>query len=639
MSIVLDPHNSVRSVNNSSTSNIGGQTAINADGGINNSATTIIVDSTSEFPTSGTIKIDNEYIRYTGLSGGTSFTGCIRGSFNSTAVSHNDNATVQGIYIGTSELNAFPDVMVSLKGSSAGTEYFDFSVNNSDWDTFPVTGFTVSANVHEFHTAVKGKRYFRVRFESSSSTQTTNFRVNTYYGVFRQGNLPLNQSIGDDSDSLVVRSVITAKNESNTYGNVEMTNLNELKINSGERDLFGINLCSEMTPVIQNYQLYGITSNSQLYVPFTSDGGTISSSSDGTSLVLSTSTTVGSYAIIRSCRVLKYRPGYSLTCRIAVKFDANPVANSLQFCGVGNAQSDLYFYYNGVDFGVRLSTEGQIEVRKLTMSTASTGSETATVTLNGVAYTVSLTNASSAIAFTAHQVEIGTYGGLWTTEHIGNTVYFIGKSVGSRSGSYSFSSATAVGTFSLIKAGASLSTTNVPKSSWNGHSDMISTIDISKNNMYEIAYSWYGAGNIVFKIYNPSTSRYETVHTMTFANTSTSPSLTAPNMYIQRGVASLGSTTALSLTSMGSFGALLGYVELTKGPGGALTHEKSISANTPTVILVVRNRAQINGYANQSEIILQDLSLATDGTKSVNVKIYKNNNHFFHLYSILNIQA
>jgi len=196
--------------------------------------------------------------------------------------------------------------------------------------------------------------------------------------------------------------------------------------------------------------------------------------------------------------------------------------------------------------------------------------------------------------------------------------------VGSRSGSYSFSSATAVGTFSLIKAGASLSTTNVPKSSWNGHSDMISTIDISKNNMYEIAYSWYGAGNIVFKIYNPSTSRYETVHTMTFANTSTSPSLTAPNMYIQRGVASLGSTTALSLTSMGSFGALLGYVELTKGPGGALTHEKSISANTPTVILVVRNRAQINGYANQSEIILQDLSLATDGTKSVNVKIYKN---------------
>lgn len=72
----------------------------------------------------------------------------------------NDYATVIGLYVGTSELNNQPDVMVSLKSDQAGTEYFDFSNDNTNWDTFPVSGFAVSANIHEFHTAVKGKRYF-----------------------------------------------------------------------------------------------------------------------------------------------------------------------------------------------------------------------------------------------------------------------------------------------------------------------------------------------------------------------------------------------------------------------------------------------------------------------------------------------
>jgi hypothetical protein len=622
MSIVLDPQNSIKSIKNSSTSNIGGQTAIN--GSINDVATTIVVDSTSEFPSSGTIKIDSEYIKYTGVSGGVNLTGCVRGSFNSTAVSHSDNAIVQGIYIGLSELNAVPDVMVSLKSSSAGTEYFDFSVNNIEWDTFPVPGFTVGANVHEFHTAVKGKRYFRLRFEPSSATQTTSFRANTFYGVFRQSYLPLNQSITDSSDSQIVRSVISAKNEFNVYSNVEITNQNELKVNSGDRDMFGINLSASMTPIIQNYQLYGIVSNPQLYVPSTSDGGTITASSDGTSVILSTSTTVNSYATFRSSRALKYRPGYSLVCRIVARFDTNAVANSLQFCGVGNPQSDLYFCYNGTDFGVRLSTGGQLEVRKLTITSASTGSETATITLNSVSYTVSLTNAGGAISFTAHKVEVGSFGNLWTTEHAGNDVFFIAKSVGSRGGSYSMSSASAVGTFSLIKAGVALTTTNVSKSSWNGTSDMISALDVSKNNMYEITYSWYGAGNIDFRIYNPNVSRYETVHTMTFANTDTIPSITSPNMYIQKGVMSLGSTSALSVVSIGSFGAVLGTIDLNKGPSSALNFEKSISSNTPTVILVIKNRSQINGYSNHSEIYVQDLSVSSDGTKSVSIKLYKN---------------
>ena len=53
-------------------------------------ATTVTVDSAAAFPTSGYIKIEDEIIEYTGTTS-TTFTGLIRGSFNTTAATHADN--------------------------------------------------------------------------------------------------------------------------------------------------------------------------------------------------------------------------------------------------------------------------------------------------------------------------------------------------------------------------------------------------------------------------------------------------------------------------------------------------------------------------------------------------------------------
>lgn len=222
MTYITTPLNSYKSTGNSSTANIGGINTLN--GAINNSTTTITLTSANEFPTSGTIKINNEYISYSGKSTN-DLTGCTRGAFDSTAASHSDTDTVTGVYIGTSEHNNFPDVMTSTTFSVAGTIYYDFTNTNVEpvWSTFPVSGFTIVANIHEFHTAVKGFRYFRLRFVTSSTTQATSVDINTYYGAFRQGNLPLNQSIGDDSDSIVVRAVSTAKDPMNTYVNSRNT--------------------------------------------------------------------------------------------------------------------------------------------------------------------------------------------------------------------------------------------------------------------------------------------------------------------------------------------------------------------------------------------------------------------------------
>jgi len=63
------------------------------DGGINNSVTTVTVDSTAEFESVGTITIGTENITYTGKTA-TTFTGCARGADSTTPAIHLDDAAV-----------------------------------------------------------------------------------------------------------------------------------------------------------------------------------------------------------------------------------------------------------------------------------------------------------------------------------------------------------------------------------------------------------------------------------------------------------------------------------------------------------------------------------------------------------------
>jgi len=107
-------------------------------------------------------------------------------------------------FTGVWERNDYPNVMVSCQADNSGTLYFDFSVDGTNFSTFPVNGFEITAGVHEFHTAVKGPRYFRVRLVNDTGAQTY-LRLYTYYGAFRASNAPLNQTIGLDTDAAMVR--------------------------------------------------------------------------------------------------------------------------------------------------------------------------------------------------------------------------------------------------------------------------------------------------------------------------------------------------------------------------------------------------------------------------------------------------
>lgn len=146
--------------------------------------------------------------------------GAITSTLNTTTV----NLVSEATYTGTWELNDARDVMVSCKSDIAGTLYFDFSNDGILADSFPVAGFTVAANIHEFHVAVKGPRYFRARFINGVGAQSS-FRLYTYYGDFRQGNLPLNAGISSDNDAIIVRSVGVGENAAGSYENVKIDGL------------------------------------------------------------------------------------------------------------------------------------------------------------------------------------------------------------------------------------------------------------------------------------------------------------------------------------------------------------------------------------------------------------------------------
>ena len=396
----------------------------------------------------------------------------------------------------------------------------------------------------------------------------------------------------------------------------------KIKVSAAEATLFGELKVAEYTPIIQNYCMYGIINN-QFYTSYSAFNGTITSDANGIEIDLQITDDLYSYAVLRTTQILKYRPGYANLANFNAVFDVG-TTNCLQFGGVGNNGSDLYFCYDGVDFGVRKSTGGMSHVMELCITGAETTNSTADIVLNGVTYSVPLTDSGGNMHFTAAEIANHSYPG-WNVENIGCNVYFHHGSVGPKSGDYSYNvpGGSSGGSFSTIKTGANLTTTFVPQTEWNGTSTMIASLDPTQRNMYSIEYTWYGSGNIRFKVYNPDKSIYETVHTMTFANSQIEASLTAPNMFLQWGVSSLGSTTSKKVRVCGGFGATQGKINV-KYPLYSVISNKSMAANTETVLLALKNRTQINGFSNQSETLVERLTFSTIGNKPVVIKVIRN---------------
>ena len=539
---------------------------------------------------------------------------------NSTSVVLAANAVWTGNAEVVTEYSSLSVMVHSDVASAVDGLELQMSIDGTNWDR--IRKLTNHDDV--VHSLTIVSKYFRVKYTNGVALQTE-FRLQTIYHRFRPGDLsaPVDHTVTGDSDAILTKSVISGKKPDGVYANVLLDEICHLKVSAFNKGLFGEGHVAMHNPVIQNYTPYGVI-NDQLYTKITATGGTISGNQNGVDVDLSTSDAIGSYAVLRSKRVLKYRPGMINIFRGSARFDT-PVTYSLQFTGLGNAGSDLYIGYNGLDFCIRRATGGEASVYKLTITATESTTETATITLDGVEFTVELTDSDGALELTSSQVaHKRSYTG-WFAEQIGDTVIFSYAGVGPHTGTYSFTSTgSATGTFTQITAGTALTCEYVTQSNWNGTSRMVTDVDPQMNNLYEIEYSWFGSSNILFKILNPDTGFFDVIHTLRFANTTNQPSLTQPNMYIQMVVASMGTTTPLTMSSACTFGSTMGNGLVLKTPTHSVTNSKSFPKNQETVILAIKNRNTINGFSSQSTVLINKITISASGSKPVKVTIIKN---------------
>lgn len=541
-------------------------------------------------------------------------------------------------------LRGYTQVQTEIKSDTDGTIFVDFISNPSGTIIRQLTVPYTGGSGYQLFCAPAFSDYVRYKFTNGAIAQSEFYYQTKFLTTSVNAQiLGVESFIASNMTSALNRSVIVAKNPLGNYENVRSDLDNKLLISNGIDSLYGESIDVTYVPIVQTSHFYGIAINPQLHNSFTASSGTITPSTDGNSVLLNIDTSVGSFAVLRSSRVLKYRHGYANICRVSGKFSTG-VANSLQFVGVGNAVSDFYFSMTGTSFGIRKSTGGLLHVHAFTVNTGADGTETnVSIVLNGVSFPITLTDSSTVPlgtdpqSFTAHQIEIGgsppppavptVYTG-WNVEHIGNVVYFIADAVGDRNDTYAFNSTggTASVSHSLVKAGQNLTTTFVEQANWNGSSNLKNTLDPTKFNLYEIVYSWFGIANIEYRVYNNITGRFETVHKLTFSN-GDDLSTTSANMFVQQGVANISKTTpltnGLTLESTGEFTGTLGNFNLRKQPKNSASVTKT-NITTETVLIVCSNRKQINGFPNQSELILDRIGIAVDGTKPVVIKIIRN---------------
>ena len=101
--------------------------------------------------------------------------------------------------------NNYDGIQIDGYADKIGKVSFEIDMFGVWYSTFPPSGFVIrGSNIPFYHTAKKGDRPMRLKvINEESSAMTFNARI--IYGPHTQGNLPLNMTIGPDSDSAVVR--------------------------------------------------------------------------------------------------------------------------------------------------------------------------------------------------------------------------------------------------------------------------------------------------------------------------------------------------------------------------------------------------------------------------------------------------
>ena len=411
---------------------------------------------------------------------------------------------------------------------------------------------------------------------------------------------------------------------SDRYGNIESQE-------ASYKSVFGEQISVPITPVIQLDGLYGLSSKD--FETFTATPGTATTNNN--MMEVTTGSSGYGYGVIRSQRVVRYRPGQGSLARFTAKFTSTNGVGTLgytQRAGFFTQEQAIQvgFDTNG-KFGILRQNGGKAHIVTLTITAGSTSAETVVITLNSIGYSVPLTDTSDDVNITAASIgewfrTDSTGSSNWTVDWYDNYVVFVSTSNGDKSGVYLYTdsgSTGSAGTFSTSQTGVDDTNTWTYQEDWNDPLDGSGVskinLDPSKLNIYQIDFRWLGIGIIRFAIENPDYGDMYEFHRLKFSNTQLVLHLDNPSLKIGYVAARLPQSPEVSFSDVkvcGSsmMGAIEGLIELSNQPTAVsrLTGSLSLAANKFYHGITLHNRLMVNNKINLREVILQDVSLAID---------------------------
>jgi len=310
------------------------------------------------------------------------------------------------------------------------------------------------------------------------------------------------------------------------------------------------------------------------------------------------------------------RHGQGSLFRFPARFEAG-VADMRSAAGASTASDSIVFGYEGVDFGLFYTHDGAVVVYELQVTVGASGSENATVTINGTGYTVPLT--SSSVEENAFEIaeSLTSQVPLYNFSQNGDTVVMRSLFAAPETGAFTFSSATATGVFTQIAAGVEPTRDFTAQTDWSVNTKP--DLDPSKTNYYSIRHN----GDVEYYVQDQTTGAEILVHRQGLPNTRSGPIFGNASFRMVWSVSNLGSTTPV--TVRGSHGAaFVEGIEKMKLP----THSaRGISASigtTLTNVLTIRNRIVFGTKVNLGRVIPSLVSVFSEAVRGSEVEVLLN---------------
>ena len=331
-----------------------------------------------------------------------------------------------------------------------------------------------------------------------------------------------------------------------------------------------------------------------------------------------------------SKRVVPYQPGQGTIARFTAKFETTD-DNVNQYAGLYNGVSGYRFGYQGDSFGIHYRRDGEREIRALTITTGSSSVENATITLNGLTKVVPLTAGGSTTktAYEIAKLDFYNVGDGWTTDIVGNVVYFISLKPRPYSGTFSFSHGTAAGNFSTTKVGALPNEEFISQASWNidvcdGSGPSQITLDPLKSNVYEIKFQYLGYGDAIFSVESTEESVFIPVHIIKNAGRTNYPIIRNPMLFMMWSVENSGIPSTTPILYGASAAGFICGMKRYLGPKFAYSKNKTYGTTGVIPIFTIKSARIFNGTASTSPLRLGRLSIGTDITKPADIYVYAN---------------